>query len=137
MPDPISGTSIYLIPGQSVKLRSNTSIKNSFGWFAAQIPPGHFSDLTYVSDIINGFVVEDTRIGTIVKATDEKSASVVYTHKRVASNAIWFFSADEQRGLVNVISVPIHDHSSVVHGGPAYGTYFDDDSQRTEDVGTL
>ena len=31
---------------------------------------------------------------------------------------------------VKVISVPIHDHTTIVHGGPAYGTYFDDDIER-------
>ena len=132
MADPISGTSIYMTPGMSVKLKSSLTNRNSFGWFAAQkIPGGYFEDLTYVSAIERGFVVEDTRNGIIVPATDEVSASVIYTHNRVAENAIWFFSIDgKSRGLVNVISVPIHDHSTIVHGGPAYGTYFDDDIER-------
>lgn len=130
MADPISGTSIYLMPGMSVKLKSPLNVRNSFGWFAAEnIPNGYFTDMTYVSSITRGFVVEDTRVGTIVGAIDEQSTSVIYTHKRVSENAIWFFSITGERGLVNVISVPIHDHSSIVHGGPAYGTYFDDDTE--------
>ena len=131
MPEPISGTSVYLMPGMSVKITSTLSSRNDYGWFAAQeIPPGHFDDLTYVStNIVNGFVVEDTRNGTITDA-GEDTTSVIYTHKRISENAIWFFSMSGERGLVNVISVPIHDHSTIVHGGPAYGTYFDDDTER-------
>jgi len=131
MSESISGTSIYLVPGMSVKLKSSLGIKNLYGKFAArEIPPGHFKDLTYVSKIIRGFVVEDTRNGTIKEASDEEAAVIVYTHRRVAPNAIWFFSTNGERGLVNVISVPIHDHSTIVHGGPAYGTYYDDDKER-------
>lgn len=131
MANPISGVAVYLMPGMSVKLKSPLNNRNDFGWFAAQeIPQGHFSDMTNVGTITKGFVVEDTRNGTIIAAPDEEAAAVLYTQKRVASNAIWFFAVSGERGLVNVISVPIHDHSSVVQGGPAYGTYFDDDIER-------
>jgi hypothetical protein len=131
MPEPISGTSVYLMPGMSVKLHSTLSSRNDYGWFAAtEVPPGHFDDLTYVTaKPINGFVVEDERNGTIVDA-GEDTTSIIYTHKRKSEKAIWFFALSGERGLVNVISVPIHDHSTIVHGGPAYGTYFDDDTER-------
>lgn len=131
MSNPISGTSVYLMPGMSVKLRSSLSNRNNFGYFAAKsIPAGYFSDITNVGSILNGFVVEDERNGTITSASDEPGAVVIYTHKRVATNAIWFFASTGERGLINVISVPIHDHSTIVQGGPAYGTYFDDDTER-------
>lgn len=131
MPDNISGVAVYLIPGMSVKLTSSLSNRNNFGYFAAEtIPPGYFKDMANVSDILNGYVVEDERNGEIKIAEDEEGAVVIYTHKRVAPNAIWFFSISGERGLVNVVSVPIHDHSTIVHGGPAYGTYFDDDVTR-------
>jgi hypothetical protein len=133
MSEPISGTSIYLIPGQSVRLRSGLTNKNDQGWFAAQeedIADNFIAEMPHPSDVINGFVVEDTRVGTLQDATDEPGTVVIYTHKRVSENAIWFFAVSGERGLVNVISVPIHDHSTIVHGGPAYGTYFDDDLAR-------
>lgn len=131
MADSISGVAVYLIPGMSVKLRSGLTTRNNFGYFAAQkIPTGSFKDMTYVGDITHGFVVEDERNGSLELAGDEQGAVVIYTHKRVASNSIWFFAISGERGLVNVISVPIHDHSTIVHGGPAYGTYFDDDTER-------
>lgn len=131
MSDPISGTSIYLMPGMSVKLKSSITARNEFGWFAAkEIPPGTFSDMTHVGELVRGFVVEDTRNGSLIIDSSEQTTSVIYTHKRVSANAIWFFSMTGEKGLVNVISVPIHDHSTIVHGGPAYGTYFDDDVER-------
>ena len=133
MAEPISGTSVYLMPGMTVKIKSPINNNNNFGWFAAtEIPNGYFEDMTNVSpEPIRGFVVEDRRVGDIVEAEDEEGTAVLYTHKRIESNAIWFFSFSGERGLVNVISVPIHDHSSIVHGGPSYGTYFDDDAERT------
>ena len=132
MPSPISGTTVYLMPGMSVKLKSSITNRNDFGWFIAKdLPVGYFENLEYSSrEPLRGFVVEDTRNGDIAIATDEEAAAVIYTHKRPEENAIWFFSFSGERGLVNVISVPIHDHSSVVQGGPAYGTYFDDETQR-------
>jgi hypothetical protein len=42
-------------------------------------------------------------------------------------NKVYFLSRTGEKGVVDIISVPIHDHSSVVTGGPAYGTYFTDD----------
>lgn len=131
MADSITGIAVYLMPGMSVRLVSSLTNRNNFGYFAAQdIPTGYFGDTTYVGDITHGFVVEDTRNGDLSVMTDDIGTSVTYTQKRIASNSIWFFAVSGERGLVNVISVPIHDHSSIVHGGPAYGTYFDDDVTR-------
>jgi len=134
MADSITGVAVYLMPGMSVKLKSSLTNRNNFGYFAAEeIPRGYFSDMTNVSTITRGFVVEDERNGIISEATDEEGTVVIYTHKRIAANTIWFFGVGSKvRGLVNVISVPIHDHSSIVMGGPAYGTYFDDDVERVE-----
>ena len=133
MADPISGSSIYMIPGQSARIRSAVNSNNNYGWFAAkrtEIPDSYFDEMPNPSEVVRGFVVEDERVGTIAPADDEEGTVIIYSHKRVSENAIWFFANSGERGLVNVISVPIHDHSTIVHGGPAYGTYFDDDTER-------
>jgi len=76
-----------------------------------------------------GFVVDNTDIGDIEDSKEEE-ASILYKHKKFAENVITFYADTGEMGKVFVISVPIHDHSSIITGGPAYGTYFDDDVER-------
>jgi hypothetical protein len=82
------------------------------------------------SAMVRGFVAEDSRVGKL-QADPTDPAAIVYTHKRAQKNAIWFFARSGERGVMNIVSVPIHDHSSIVQGGPAYGTYFSDDEEKT------
>ena len=73
----------------------------------------------------NGFAVMDPDVGTIVAVAGKPA--VIYTHKKYAQNKIFYWSRTGERGEVDVIAVPIHDHASIVTGGPAYGTYYTDD----------
>lgn len=130
MSDRISGTSVYLLPGMSIKIKSPVNVRNNHGYFVAgegDIPSSILSTFNdNYQGPIRGFVVENGDIGEIT-STNASEAAVIYTHKKAEKNAIWFFAATGQRGVVNVVSVPIHDHSSIVQGGPAFGTYFSDD----------
>jgi len=130
MSDSVVGVAVYMMPGQSAKLKSPVDAKNRRGYFAKTdgLPAG-FSVGPNQSDLIRGFVCENTDVGEILP-TDTEEAAVVYTHNKPFANAIWFFSRTGEIGLVKVIAVPIHDHSTIIHGGPAYGTYFDDDIER-------
>lgn len=136
MANVVAGSSIYLMPGMSVKLACPVNYKNHNGFhpwpMTKPLPSTLFPDRPDSSSLytINGFIVEDPESGELTDA-NEPMLSVIYTHRKVAENAIWFFSNDlDIKTVVNVISVPIHDHSSIVQGGPAYGTYFDDDVER-------
>jgi len=124
MSDPtILGKAIYLLPGMSYKIESSIDETNSMGFF----PRIKNVKLYGVSrTLTRGFVVKDTDVGDIELTTEEEVA-VIYTHKRPEKNEIWFYALTGERGLIEVISVPIHDHSSIVQGGPAYGSYFSDD----------
>jgi len=129
MAESILGSTIYLLPGMSVQITSPVTSRNYGGYFVAtEIPHGFGTDLSKIGAILRGFVVENTDVGDI-KASSESSASVVYTHRKHYENAIWFFAYSGERGVVKVISVPIHDHSSIISGGPSLGTYFSDDSE--------
>jgi len=130
MAQEVSGVAIYLLPGMSVLLKCPVNAKNNHGYFPRKtpLPPSVTEAMPNPSSLIRGFVVEDTTIGEI-EQSEYNDLSVIYTHKKTAENAIWFFSLTGERGLVNVISVPIHDHSSIVQGGPAFGTYFDDEGE--------
>jgi hypothetical protein len=124
MADPtLLGKAIYLLPGMSYKIESTVDEMNNMGYF-----PRHDNVTLYGKDreLERGFVVKDPDVGDIEPTTEEEVA-VIYTHKRPEKNEIWFYALTGERGLIEVISVPIHDHSSIVQGGPAYGTYFSDD----------
>lgn len=70
----------------------------------------------------NGFWVENTEVGEIIKAHDDKVA-VDYKHILPASNVIWFYAYTGERIRMSAAPIVVHDHSSVSQGGPAYGTY--------------
>ncbi len=124
MADPtLVGKAIYLLPGMSYKIESTISEMNNMGYF-----PRHDNVNLYGIDrvLTRGFVVKDVDVGTI-DPTSEEEIAVIYTHKRPEKNEIWFYALTGERGLIEIISVPIHDHSSIMQGGPAYGAYFSDD----------
>jgi len=121
MPDPKNSTSIYLLPGMTAKLKAvkmYISPKDS-----ASFPDdsGQFVNLP----LVNGFAVLHADVGSLESVSDEPA--VKYTHKKFSLNKIYFLSRTGEMGIVDVMSVPIHDHSSIVTGGTAYGTYFTDD----------
>jgi len=122
------GQAIYLLPGQKIKIKSELTPKNNFGYtpmtgrVVHQLDNGAYQEFT----LTEGFLVEDNTVGTI-EETEEDSASIYYTHNRPERNCIWFYASTGERGFVDIVTVPIHDHSSIVQGGPAYGTYYSDD----------
>ena len=123
MSESVSSIAIYLLAGQKIKIECPISDSNNLGFFVHQGP------ITFKGeskDLIRGFIVENEEVGEIV-ATNEDEASVIYTHKRSEDNAVWFYTLTGERSVCNIIAVPIHDHSSIVQGGPAYGTFFSDD----------
>jgi len=120
----INETVIYLLAGMKVKIKAPVIKLLGQGWFP--------TDEAYSVDGINtrtptkGFIVEDEEVGTIDRVVDGEVA-IIYHHKKAMENRIWFKAATGELALCTISSVPIHDHSSVVQGGPAYGTYFSDD----------
>lgn len=120
-----SSSSVYLLPGMSVKLTANFFFAKS-GSVMHKYQDGSTKAVT----LLHGFVLDDTTVGEIVAGD---GADVVYKHKKFELNVITFYAVTGEKGRVDVMSVPIHDHSSIVAGGPAYGTYFVDDETVTTD----
>jgi hypothetical protein len=122
-------TAVYLLPGMSIEIEVPVETTRPSGFFAM---PDSRIDISKFFGVINsasspkkGFVVEDSTVGELTS----KDTSVIYTHKKAQKNTIWFFALSGETGTVDIISVPIHDHGSIVQGGPAYGTYFSDDEE--------
>lgn len=73
-------------------------------------------------DHILGFISENEEAGTIGPVSGG-DLMITYKHINNIENRIHFFSAAGDHSIISIISIPIHDHSSIHQGGPAYGTY--------------
>lgn len=121
----MTDVAVYLLPGMKAKItvpgayigRGNRKIRLSDGSYG-----------TYF--LTNGFIVENDQVGSIESV--ESEPAIIYSHKKYEKNRIMFFGTNPgEMCTVSIISVPIHDHSSIVTGGPAFATYYTDDETIT------
>ena len=130
----ITGSTLTMWPGMTVVLDVR-------GYFAKQ---GEFKVInertgeTETKLLTNGFYVDDTDIGDIVAV--EGRTSVVYTHKKAKENNVWFVALTEvdgepERGVFRAVYVPVHDHGSLITGGPAHATYHSEGYRETTEEG--
>lgn len=114
----ITNIPVYLQPGETYTFYIPVTMENNMGYFPRR---GVFPGTT--TEFKQGFYVENTEVGDIVHPHEDKVA-VDYRHKLPKENTIWFHAATGERVRIMVLTVPVHDHSSIITGGPAYGTYF-------------
>ena len=74
--------------------------------------------------LIRGFGVQNSEVGTVEEAEGTDMLAVVYRHKKSKENTIYYYADTGEIQIIDISVIPIHDHSSVVMGGPAYGTYY-------------
>lgn len=117
----INSASVYLLPGMSIKIKALKHFVRT-----EDVMHEHLDGSVKSRSLERGFLVDREDVGEVVPS-DQEEASVLYKHKKFAENVITFYARTGEIGKVFVISVPIHDHSSIITGGPAYGTYFTDD----------
>ena len=119
------GNSISISAGMELKLTVPVDVENRQGKFALR----GTHELTGDETLVHGFGTKYPSVGRVYKIEDNSGgditgATVLYKHEKTERNTIWFFALTGEIGVVEIISVPIHDHSTIVAGGPAYGTYF-------------
>lgn len=69
----------------------------------------------------DSWTVSDTRVGTI---QDQQNGTAIYTQLGLGENVVRF--NDDSAGSVGTataLGIPVHDHSSLGDGGPAFGVY--------------
>lgn len=113
-------TSIYLLPGMSAEIYM-PGFYIAYGNRKVEVQSGQYED----RELLQGYVVQNEDVGSIEPVTGKPA--VIYIHNKFGSNKIFFYSRTGEVAIVDIIAVPIHDHSSIVAGGPAFGTYFTDD----------
>ena len=96
------------------------------GWFPKQgnvYFTGASGD-TNKRTLVSGWCIENTSVGILTEMSDK--VGVIYTHNYPMIQYIYFFAASGENGVISIVPAPIHDHSSITQGGPAFGTYFRD-----------
>lgn len=118
---------IHLLAGEEVKITSPIDAgdgSQGIGYFAKGGVSGTVQHNGETRVLTHGFLSDDENVGVVTPVPDD--TAVIYTHKMAERNKVYFYSDDGAVGVVDIISIGIHDHSSIVTGGPAYGTYFTD-----------
>ena len=113
---------IYLTAGMKATLKVPIDPFSNSGFFAMS---GTVNVNGTDRTLINGFVVINDTVGKLEPIANQPSVS--YIHQKPEKNEIRFYARTGEVGFVDIVAVPIHDHSSIIQGGPAYGTYFSDD----------
>jgi hypothetical protein len=97
---------------------------------ASQIRPASVAvpvggKVRFITEVVyaagDSWTVSDTQIGTI---EDRNDGTAIYTQLGLGENVIRFI--DDSAGTIGTataLGIPVHDHSSLGQGGPAFGVY--------------
>jgi hypothetical protein len=120
----LAHTSIYLLTGMKAMIRIPLNVDDNRAMYPTERTTYRHNGVEYT--LINGFFVVNAAVGEIErKLTNDEGFGVLYWHKKPESNTIIYLTEDPRiQAICSVMSVPIHDHSSIVQGGPAFGSYF-------------
>ena len=77
-----------------------------------------------------GFAVDDPTGGQLYEPS-ATCLEIKFKYLKPVNNIIYFFSTDGRISTINIISVPLHNHSSIYQGGPAYGTYHSESDKQS------
>jgi hypothetical protein len=116
-------TTLTLSKGTYIDISIPSNTDSGYGEFQRSADAKVTAGGTKGRDHVYGFVSEFENVGTIEAVTSDVDIKVRYTHKENKPNRIFFFTVDDDQHTISIISMPIHDHSSIFQGGPAYGTY--------------
>lgn len=123
----IGTASINLAVGEEILLEIPNDYKSGKGWFAKMGENGAEGKIKWLGDtrdLVRGFMSENESIGTIKVNPNKKTASVIYLQKLSGENRVYFFADTGEMAVCNITQIPVHDHSSIMQGGPAYATYY-------------
>jgi len=117
---------INMAAGETLQVHVPVNPTAGEGWFPVK---GNINFVGVPGDenvrtLVNGWCMENEEAGTIVALADK--VGITYTHEYPMVQYLYFFAASGENGVVSIVPAPIHDHSSITQGGPAFGTYFRD-----------
>jgi hypothetical protein len=116
-----TSTAITMSPGMSIDISVPVDQEVGQGEFKRPV-----EDEVKIGGVVKphilGFVSEFPAVGTITEVAGPE-LKITYSHLQNKPNRVFFFTNDNDQHTISIISMPIHDHSSMYQGGPAYGTY--------------
>ena len=62
-------------------------------------------------------------MGEIIEVVQD-AVAIKYKHKLPSNNLLWFFAETGEVVKFSIELMPVHDHASILTGGPAFGTYY-------------
>ena len=117
----VTTQTLQLPPGKQIFIEIDVNKGEGKGAFPTTDTTVTYEGATHT--LILGFLVTNTDVGELVEGTGDK-AGIIYKQLKHGDNKLVFFANTGERAIVNVIGVPIHDHSSIVQGGPGFGSYY-------------
>ena len=134
----VGSLSLSLIPGMYVDIEIpviNEEHHEPNGYIPKQ---GTYRHKGKVVDLVRGFFVDNEEVGELdASAFKEPSYNLYpkirYIHNKPFPNRVYFIGIQGEACVIDIVAVPVHDHSSVHTGGPAYGTYFTNYTSTSED----
>jgi len=127
----ITNISVNLSAGQTYTIMVPVNMSNNMGYFPRRgnITLENGETITFQQ----GFYVENEEVGEIVTVHSDKVA-IDYKYKLPEQTSIWFVAHTGERARIIISSMQVHDHASIVTGGPAYSTYFSDTDAPEESI---
>lgn len=117
----ITQLNIHLLPGNTYEIEIPRILDNNMGYFDRK------ESVTIDGEprpLMLGFVSVSKTVGKLIEPHATKFA-VMYEHIYPADNVIWFYALTGERVKITIQgTVPVHNHSAINLGGPAYGTYY-------------
>ncbi len=132
--------SLSLIPGMYVDI-SIPSISQTDTMPNGMLPKtGTFSYKGEERDLMRGFFLDNEYVGQLSELPEDADVElkprIRYTHNKPFPNRIYFIDIFSSFAVVDIVAIPIHDHSSITQGGPAFGTYYSNYNKIIQDQNT-
>lgn len=112
---------VHMNIGQKLRIEAPLMLEGSMLHGPFCLPDKIMNVNGVTKTLYNGFFLENELVGSLEVVKD--CLAVIYTHKQPFSNIVYFITNQRTMGVVNIIGVSVHDHSSIYQGGPAHGTY--------------
>lgn len=123
----MSNMSFSMVPGMHVIIRLKHVLEAGAMCYGTLPETGEIQDGENVHTLVSGFYLENEEVGRIEDATEaDNIPAIKYIHEKPFPNVIYFNDSRGNIRTITIVYVPLHDHSSIAQGGPAYGTYYTD-----------
>jgi len=122
---------ITLPAGTQIELQTVVDLKQGYGTFYKH---GEVLLGGSKKELLRGFAVKHDAIGILeLPEGSTEGVAVVYRQVENKENSVYYYADSGEIVVIDIVIIPIHDHSSLIQGGPAFGTYYSDYEEEEEE----